>query len=159
MTGYKLRLRLRGLANVYIKSSLNIDQFFYNELIFDLNSFLAFIFGDIIIIYSDSSVPTSGQVNSPLWIPPWIYTYPNICWQLGYNYNDLTLAFQATFKYPQCYKMVLTSLEDFSNWAEIITNFGNNQYLFGLLDQCFMSTDNPYITAFQWTLPSGNKGD
>jgi|LauGreDrversion4_2_1035121.scaffolds.fasta_scaffold2545470_2 hypothetical protein len=51
-----MRLRLRGKAAVYIKSSLNIDRLFYNELIFDLDEFLSFIFADLILVLWDQDV-------------------------------------------------------------------------------------------------------
>jgi len=65
----------------------------------------------------------------------------NICWSYGYSYTDLTMAVESLFKYPNCYKMVINSLTDWSQWTSIITNFASKQYLFGLLDSCTMSDD------------------
>ena len=75
-----------------------------------MGQFLTYVFGDIIIVYNDQTVVTSGTSTNPLWIPPWVYNTMNICWAVGYNYNDLTINVDMTFKYPSCYKMVVHSL-------------------------------------------------
>lgn len=51
MKAYKMRFRLRGQAAVNIKSSFNIDGLLYNEITFDLDQFLSYVFGDIIFVY------------------------------------------------------------------------------------------------------------
>lgn len=159
MKAYKMRLRLKAKAAVYIKMSFNIDRLFYNELIFDMDEFTSFVFGDIVLVYNDQSVATAGTSSSPLWIPPFVYKDVNLCWQLGYNYNDLTYSFDATFKYPNCYKMIINSLTDWSQWLNIITKFGTNNFLFGLLDQCTMSDDNPVVTIYSDSPLTSDSGD
>lgn len=51
MKAYRMRLRLRGQAAVNIKSSFNIDSLLYNEIIFDLDQFLSYVFADLIFVY------------------------------------------------------------------------------------------------------------
>lgn len=75
----------------------------------------------------------------------------NICWSYGYSYTDLTMALEALFKYPNCYKMIINSLTDFSQWTSIITNFSNKQFLFGLLDQCTMSDDSVSLPFWDYS--------
>lgn len=53
MKAYRMRIRLKATAAVYIKASFNIDKLYYNELIFDLDQFLSYVFGDLIFIYND----------------------------------------------------------------------------------------------------------
>ena len=137
MTAYKVRLSLKADVQVHIKVSWNIDTLFYNELTFDLNQFAAKFFTDIIVVYY-SQEPTAAQVAVNPILP---YTF-NLCSATGYNINDITLSFDMLFKYPNCYKNLLTSLTDFSQWTKIIYNFGKNPYLYGLLDACTMSTDS-----------------
>jgi hypothetical protein len=89
MKAFKARLRLEAKVSVYIKASFNIDKLFYNELIFNINDFMSFLFGDIYIIYADTTVPTAGSSTVPLWTPPWVYSGLNLCYAVGYNYNDI----------------------------------------------------------------------
>ena len=154
MKAYRMRLRLRAKAAVYIKSSLNIDKLFYNELIFDLDEFLSFIFADLILVLWDQNVPTSVA-----WPPPWVYSTPNICWAAGYNYEDITMSVETTFKYPNCNKMLIQSLCDWSQWTSIITNFSSKQFRYGLLDECKMSDDNVMITAWEYSPIATDSGD
>jgi hypothetical protein len=53
MKAYRMRLKLKGKASVYVKTSFNIDKLFYNEVVFDLDEFVSYVFGDIYFIYSD----------------------------------------------------------------------------------------------------------
>lgn len=113
-----MRLRLRAKAAVYIKSSLNIDKLFYNELVFDLDEFLTFVFADIIFVYKD--ITAASDVTSFTTLLD-VYKRGNICVSAGYNYNDISLSVEATFKYPNCYKMLVQSLCDWSQWTSIIS--------------------------------------
>ena len=126
MLAYQMRFRLVATVSVYIKSSFNLNDLVYNEFIFDLNQFLAFVFGDIVIVFDDQTVQTAGTSTTPLWIPPLVYKQPNICFDAGYNYQAISMKVTTTIKYPSCYKNVITSLGDWSQWTKVITNFGNN---------------------------------
>lgn len=142
MKAYRMRAKAKGTVSAYIKSMFNIDKLFYNDLIFDLDQFVAYVFADIYIIYADQSKQTAGTSTTPYWtVPIDVYNTLNICWSYGYSYTDLTMTVESLFKFPNCYKMVINSLTDWSQWLQIITNFGNNKYLFGLFDQCSMSDD------------------
>ena len=87
---------------MYIKSSFNLNDLLYNEFIFDLNEFLAFVFGDIVFIFDDQTVSTAGTSTTPLWIPPDVYLQPNICFDAGYNYQAISMEVTTTIKYPSC---------------------------------------------------------
>ncbi len=90
MKSFRARLRLEAKVSVYIKASFNIDKVFYNEIIFNINDFMSFLFGDIFIIYYDTTVATAPVTpTSPLWVPPMPYTSFNLCYAVGYNYNDI----------------------------------------------------------------------
>lgn len=79
MQTFKLRTKLRARAAVNINSKFNIDKLFYNEITYELDEFLAFIFADIILIYKDLSLATSSN-------PLDTYTGFGICFATGYNY-------------------------------------------------------------------------
>jgi hypothetical protein len=144
MKAYRMRAKAKGRFNAYVKSMLNIDKLFYNDLIFDLAEFVAYVFADIYIVYADQTPTTS--IN-----PFVVYNDFNICWSYGYSYTDLTMAVESLFKYPNCDKMLVKSLTDWSQWTSIITNFGNNQYLFGLLDSCKMSDDAVTLPFWEYS--------
>lgn len=113
MKAWKMRLRLKGKAAVNIKTSFNIDKLFYNEIVFDMDEFVSYVFGDIIIVHTDQSASGTNPLAA--------YSSPNICWAAGYNYNAITLSLETLFKYPNCYKMIINSLTDWSQWTSIIT--------------------------------------
>ena len=51
MQAWKIRAKLRGRANVKINSRFNINKLFYNDFTFELDELIAFLFGDLFIIY------------------------------------------------------------------------------------------------------------
>jgi hypothetical protein len=55
MKAYRMRVKAKGRANAYVKSMFNIDKLFYNDLIFDLDEFVAYVFADLYIVYADQS--------------------------------------------------------------------------------------------------------
>jgi hypothetical protein len=136
MKALRIRLKLKGRANVFVKASFNIDKLFYNDLIFDLDEFVAYLFGDIYLIFAHQPIDTTWEN---------FYKTLNLCWSFGYSYTDLTMAIETLFKFPSCYKMLIDSFTNWSQWTSIITKFGTKQFLFGLLDMCTMSSDSMQI--------------
>lgn len=55
--------------------------------------------------------------------------------------------------------MVINSLTDWSQWLQIITKFGKNAYLFGILDKCTMSEDSPTVTLWSYSPVTADSGD
>jgi hypothetical protein len=155
MKAWKIRLRLRAKTAVNIKISTNIDRLFYNELLFDLDEFLSFVFADIILVFKEDALTDNTAFLEGLTS----YEDFNICYALGYNYNDISMSFEATFKYPNCYKTLIQSLTDWSQWTSIITDFGKKQYLYGLFDLCTMSDDNPMVTFWEYSPVPTDTGD
>lgn len=160
MKAYRMRAKAKGRANAYVKAMFNIDKLFYNDLIFDLDEFVAYVFADIYIVYADQSKQTAGTSTTPYWkIPIDVYNTLNICWSYGYSYTDLTMSIESLFKYPNCYKMVIDSLTDWSQWTSIITKFGTKQFLFGLLDSCTMSSDAVQLPFWEYSAISADVVD
>jgi len=150
-----MRLKLRARAAVYIKASFNIDKYFYNELIYNLDEFFSFVFGDIIFIYQDLTVQPNSWDNAF-----GNYFDMNLCWAFGYNYNDITMSIESLMKFPNCYKMVVQSLCDWTQWTDILFKPQKVQpYLFGLLDSCTMSDDSPFVTLFDYSPVTADSGD
>jgi hypothetical protein len=154
MKTYKMRFQFMAKAAVWLRAAVNANKNFYTDLVFNLDQFIGNIFADLIFVFNDQSVSTSGA-----WPPPNIYQEPNICFALGYNYRALTMDMTTTFKYPNCYKMVIKSFTDWSQWTSIITNWGNNAYLFGLLDACSLSDDNVQIQFWSYNPVASSNGD
>lgn len=75
-------------ANIKVTSKLNIDKLFYNEFIFDLDEMIAFIFGDIYVIYKNAD-STLYQTTNPL--NQYSSTGFGICFAAGYNYQDISM--------------------------------------------------------------------
>ena len=73
-----MRVKLRGKGAVNLNSRFNIDRLFYNELTFELDEVIAYLFADFIVIYKDLS---STSVN-----PLDYYNTFNLCFATGYNY-------------------------------------------------------------------------
>jgi hypothetical protein len=146
-----MRFKVRAKTSVYIDSKFNIDRLFYNEITYQIDDFLAFLFADIILIYKDLSVSSTNPLD--------YYDHFGLCFATGYNYQDISMQLETILKFPQCYKMLVQSLCDWSQWTTIISKFGMNLYLFGLLDSCTMSDDSPLITLWTFQPVKLDSGD
>jgi hypothetical protein len=62
-------------------------------------------------------------------------------------------------KFPNCYKMLVQSLCDWTQWTDIIMKPGKQSYIFGLLDSCTMSEDSPLITVWDYQPVKTDTGD
>ena len=83
----------------------------------------------------------------------------NLCGDYGYSYQSIAMEVTTSIKYPSCYKTIIQSLTDWSQWTKIITKFPNNPYLFGLLDTCTMSSDNANILLWEYSPVAQDSGD
>jgi hypothetical protein len=148
---YKMRTKLKAKGAVNVNSKFNIDRLFYNEITVELDEVIAYYFGDIIIIYKD--------IQNTYTNPSDAYNTFKICLAYGYNYQDISMSAETILKFPNCYKMVVESLCDWSQWTDIIFNPTPKPYLFGLLDQCTMSDDSPQITVWDYQPVKTDSGD
>lgn len=60
-------------------------------------------------------------------------------------------------KFPQCWKMAVASLTDWSQWFKLFNP--TNQYLWGFLDGCSMTEDAPQVTMWEWQPVTSDSGD
>ena len=132
---YKMRVKLRGKGAVNLNSRLNIDRLFYNEITFELDEVIAYLFADFIVIYKDLSSTSTNPLD--------YYNTFNLCFATGYNYQDISMSAETVLKFPNCHKMLVQSLCDWSQWTDIIMKPGKQPHIFGLLDSCSMSDDSP----------------
>ena len=51
MQAWKLRSKLKGRGGVKLNSRFNINKLFYNDFTFELDEIIAYLFGDIFVIY------------------------------------------------------------------------------------------------------------
>jgi hypothetical protein len=104
MQAWKLRSKLKGRGGVKLNSRFNINKLFYNDFTFELDEIIAFLFGDIFVIYklSDNALTkTSNPGDQYAW------SDFNICFAAGYNYQDLSMQVESQLKFPQCFKMLV----------------------------------------------------
>ncbi len=148
---YKMRVKLRGKGAVNVNSRFNIDRLFYNEITFELDEVIAYLFADFILIYKDLSSTSTNPLD--------YYNTFNLCFAAGYNYQDISMQAETIVKFPNCYKMLVSSLCDWSQWTNIIMKPTQQQYIFGLLDSCTMSDDSPQITVWDYQPIKTDTGD
>ena len=148
---YKMRVKLRGKGAVNLNSRFNIDRLFYNELTFELDEVIAYLFADLIVIYKDLSITSTNPLD--------YYNTFNLCFATGYNYQDISMSAETILKFPNCHKMLVQSLCDWTQWTDIIMKPGKQAYIFGLLDSCTMSDDSPLITVWDYQPVKTDTGD
>ncbi len=88
MRAWKIRVKLRGRGSVKIDSKFNINKLFYNNFRFQLDEVIAFLFGDIFVIYKLADV-TKTTTSSPS--DQYSWDDFNICYAAGYNYQDISM--------------------------------------------------------------------
>jgi hypothetical protein len=90
---------------------------YYNELTLDIDKFMTNVFGEA-YVYSDST----------------------LCINFGWQSQDILLTLETAMKFQNCYKTIIQSLCDFSNW----TSAGAR-----ILDECDASDDED-VTLYSW---------
>ena len=63
----------------------------------------------------------------------------------------------AKVQFPQCYKMLIQSFTDWTQWLSVFQK--GKEYLWGFLDACSMSDDAPQITMWSWQPVNRDSGD
>jgi hypothetical protein len=77
-----------------LKSTLNIDKLYYNELLLDIGRFMINAFGEVMIFYNGY-----------------------YCLNAGWKTEDILLSVQTSMKFQNCYKMIVQSFTDWTNWT------------------------------------------
>jgi hypothetical protein len=109
------------------------------DLNVDVTSFKAYYWGEASFWYQyDSSNPTiNGEATN--------YRNYFFCTSAGITVKPILMAITLQLKLRNCYKVIIQSLTDWTNWS----NLGTGEYLYGLLDYC-KNSDSESITLFQW---------
>lgn len=122
-----------------IQNKIYADQIFSLDLNIDVNSFKAFAWADASIWYQyDSSNPKVNGIST---------NYRNyfFCTGAGVTVKPILMAVTLQLKLRNCYKVLIQSLTDWSNWS----NLGTGPFLWGLLDSC-KNSDAEQLTIFTW---------
>ena len=126
-----------------------LDQIFQIDLTFNLESFKSYIWGDAAIWYQyDSTNPDnpdgSGQTTN--------YRNYFFCTDAGLTVKPILMSINLSIKLRNCYKTLIQSLTDWSNWSKV----GPDTAYFGLLDYC-KSSDAESVTVFSWNPVSSDQ--
>jgi hypothetical protein len=128
---------------VYLQNILQVD------FTFNLESFKSFLWGDTAVWYQyDSTNPDNPDGSEE-------YTnYKNyfFCTDSGLTIKPILMTINLSIKLRNCYKTLIQSLTDWSNWTKI----GLDTDYFGLLDYC-KASDAESITLFSWNPVSSDQ--
>jgi hypothetical protein len=102
---------------VTIKLTINIDRVYYNEITLDIPKFMTNVFVES-FIYSDETV----------------------CINTGWQTQDIELSVITAMKFQDCYKTIIQSLCDFTNWTSTSAK---------ILDECTAS-DSQRVTVYTY---------
>ena len=114
------------------------------DLNIDVTSFKSFAWAEASVWYQyDSSNPKINGI-------PTNYRNYFFCYGAGVTVKPILMAITLQLKLRNCYKVLIQSLTDWSNWS----NLGTGQFLWGLLDTC-KNSDAESVTLFTWNpIPS-----
>lgn len=125
-----------------IQNKIYVDQLLQLDLNFDITSFKSFLFGEGSIWYQyDSSNPTIPNSNGMQ------TNYRNyfLCGGYGITVKPILMSITVAIKLRNCYKTLIQSLTDWSNWSKI----DKDALYFGLLDYC-RNSDSETVTVFSY---------
>lgn len=113
---WNVRVKPYAQGSVYIQNILDMSKLYYNEFTVDLDSFMANLFLEIRTYYDTT-----------------------FCFGVGYQTDSITFRVEMAQKFQNCYKTLIKSLCDFSNWQGTSALW---------LDQCELS-DDVTVTLYQ----------
>ena len=99
---------------MHITIKLTIPYFYYNELLIDLEQFMTGVFLEFESFLDENTTP-----------------YLTLCFNTGWFLQPVVFHIGTAQKFYDCYKIVLKSLCDFSNWESPVK----------ILDKCAFSDD------------------
>lgn len=112
------------------------------DINFDVTSFKSYLFGEGSIWYqydsSNPTIPNSGSIQT---------NYRNyfLCGGYGITVKPILMSITVAIKLRNCYKTLIQSLTDWSNWSKL----GADALYFGLLDYC-RNSDSETVTVFSY---------
>jgi hypothetical protein len=124
-------------SRIFVQDLLQID------FTFDLESFKSYLWGDAAMWYQyDSTNPTDEYTADPTKTN---YNNYFLCSDSGLTIKPILLSINFSIKLRNCYKTLVQSLTDWSNWTKI----GKTTPYYGLLDYC-KASDSESVTVFSW---------
>jgi hypothetical protein len=131
-------------SRIFVQDLLQID------FTFDLESFKSYLWGDAAMWYQyDSTNPTDEYTADPTKTN---YNNYFLCSDSGLTIKPILLSINFSIKLRNCYKTLVQSLTDWSNWTKI----GKTTPYYGLLDYC-KASDSESVTVFSWNPIASDK--
>jgi len=123
-------------------NKIYLDQILQIDFTFNLESFKAYLWGDAAVWYQYDSTNPENPVDSG-----WTTNYRNyfLCTDSGITVKPILMSINLSIKLRNCYKTLIQSLTDWSNWTKI----GPNTAYFGILDYC-KASEAESVTIFSW---------
>lgn len=131
-------------SRIFIQDVMQID------FTFDLESFKSYLWGDVALWYQyDSTNPENLYTANPTKTN---YNNYFLCSDAGLTIKPILMSINFSIKLRNCYKTLIQSLTDWSNWTKI----GPTTPYFGLLDYC-KASDSESVTVFSWNPIASDK--
>ncbi len=120
------------------------------DFTFDLDSFKSYIWADLAAWYQYDSTNPQNPLESQTITTAGNRQYTNyknyfLSTDAGVTVKPILMSITLQIKLRNCYKTLIQSLTDWSNWTKI----GPNSAYFGLLDYC-KTSDPEQVTVFSW---------
>ena len=123
-------------------SKLYLENIMQIDFTIDLESFKSYIWGDMAVWYQYDSTNPDNPADSGEYTNYRNYFF---CTDSGITIKPILISINLSIKLRNCYKTLIQSLTDWSNWTKI----GPNTAYFGLLDYC-KASDAESVTIFSW---------
>lgn len=125
-----------------VTNKIYIDQLLQIDFTFNLESFKSYLWADASVWYQYDSTNPETPASSGIYS-----NYKNyfFCTDSGLTVKPILMSINLSIKLRNCYKTLIQSLTDWSNWTKI----GPNTQYWGILDYC-KTSDAESVTVFSW---------
>ena len=127
-----------------MSNQIFIDNFMQVDLSINLESFKSYIWGDASLWYQYDSTNPINPSSSTTDLKTNYRNYFG-CTDAGITVKPILLTINLSIKLRNCYKTLIQSLTDWSNWTKI----GKDAAYYGIFDYC-KSSDPESVTVFSW---------
>lgn len=125
-----LRPQLYTEQAITVVPQMRISEYYYGALNADVEQFTASIWPEMVLFLDD-------------------YT---ICGNVGWSTEEILVSVTTSMNFMDCYKIIIKTLLDFSNWTELFDKLSNLTALEGfeeLFDSCSDSNDDT-VTFYEY---------
>lgn len=139
---WAIKLKPYFETQLKIQNKIYIDQIMQIDFSFDLESFKSYFWADVAMWYQYDSTDPQNPASSGYYTNYRNYFF---CSDGGLTVKPILMSINLSIKLRNCYKTLIQSLTDWSNWTKI----GLNTPYFGILDSC-RASDSESVTVFSW---------